>query len=357
MRQFTVMIKPASSLCNMRCKYCFYRDVSENREVFSYGFMSKRTAKKILFHCFCGLTAGDKITFAFQGGEPMLAGLSFFKYFTSEAERARGNIETAYTIQTNGTLINEAWCEFFSKRKFLVGLSFDGSEEIHDSVRLDEKGEGTYRKILKGKELLERYQIDYNILAVLTNELAADPGGFWEEILRLNVSYVQLIPCLDELNGTGGDGYGLTPQRFASFYIALFDLWKRDWQRGKRVSVKLFDDICNLISQGICTACGMTGDCSPQIVVEADGSAYPCDFYVLDEYRLGKLTEQSLTELLSSEQMRKFLSRPDEKPGLCKTCSYRYLCGGGCRRMRKEMCGTKNGLACGYKQFLDARIF
>nr|WP_296263430.1 SPASM domain-containing protein [uncultured Merdimonas sp.] len=354
MRQFTIMIKPASSLCNLRCGYCFYADVSSRRETAYYGQMSISVARKMIKNIFCDLKPFDRVTFAFQGGEPMLAGLDFFSEFCRMAEAARKNIEISYTIQTNGILMDENWCRFFKEKNFLVGLSLDGPEDFHDQNRIDERGEGTYQKVLHAKEMLEFYQVDYNILTVLTNELAKYPEECWENAQNLKLSYIQYVPCLEDLGSEIAHPYTLTPQRFASFYIRLFELWDRDRRKGKIISVKLFDDILNLLIFHICTACGITGKCSPQLVVESDGSVYPCDFYVLDQHKVGMFTEQTLEELLLSPAMKTFLQMPRETLSLCTQCRYRYLCGGGCKRMQPEVCGTFHDLFCGYKMFLDA---
>lgn len=356
MRQFTVMIKPASSLCNMRCRYCFYSDIASRRKVSSYGIMSSETVTSMLSNIFCDLEAMDRITFAFQGGEPLLAGIEFFNFFVRSVNTLRGDVCVEYTVQTNGTLLDETWCTFFKKYNFLVGLSMDGSKEFHDANRVDKDGEGTYQRVVKTKSLLDEYGVEYNILTVLTNELAEQPEKFWKTIRELGISYVQLIPCLDEFEGKGIHPFVLTPQRFAYFYIKLFELWKRDYNNKEIVSVKLFDDLLNLLVYKICTACGIVGYCSPQLVIEADGSAYPCDFYVLDEYKIGDITNQSLLKLLSSRQASNFLKRPRMQMNMCKSCRYKLICGGGCVRMQREVCGSKHSIFCGYKCFLDAKM-
>ena len=189
-----------------------------------------------------------------------------------------------------------------------MGLSLDGPEEFHDQNRVNQKGDGTYHQVIHAKELLEFYQVDYNILTVLTNELAKYPEKFWKTAQNLKLSYVQFIPCLEDLGTETVHSYTLTPQRFASFYIRLFELWDRDRRKGRLISVKLFDDLLNLLVfhnlYGL--QWRITGKCSPQLVVEADGSVYPCDFYVLDQYKLGMFTEQTLEELLSSSVMKEF---------------------------------------------------
>ena len=203
------------------------------------------------------------------------------------------------------------------------------------------------------RALLEKHGVDYNVLAVLTNALARHPQQVWRFLCRENIRYVQFIPCLGELDG-GASRYSLTPERFASFYTQLFRLWAADFAQGRYRSVKLFDDLVNLLVDGSRNACGLTGQCMPQIVVEADGSVYPCDFYALDEYRAGNLAETPIDELYVSAVMAGFRTRPTEVPALCESCPYSALCGGGCPRMRHEVCGAPEAQFCGYRAFLQS---
>ena len=182
MRQFTIMIKPASSLCNLRCRYCFYADISGRRETANYGCMSISVVRRMVKNVFCDVKPSDRMIFAFQGGEPMLAGLDFFSRFCEIAEAACKSIEIGYTIQTNGILINEKCASFLKKENFLVGLSLDGPEEFHDQTGLIKKEMEHTIKVIHAKELLEFYQVDYNILTVLTNELAKYPENFGKQL-------------------------------------------------------------------------------------------------------------------------------------------------------------------------------
>ena len=351
MKHISVMIKPASSLCNLRCRYCFYADVSSSRSIRSFGIMERKTATKIIENIFC-LEAGDEVSLAFQGGEPTMAGLDFFRFFVSEVERVRGKVQVCYSLQTNGTMLDENWCAFFRKHRFLIGLSLDSMQALHNQNRVDTTGKGTYARAMAAKALLEKYGVEYNILTVLTNALARHPQQVWNWLDRENIRYVQFIPCLGELDG-GEPRFSLTPERFASFYTQLYRLWSADFEKGQYRSVKLFDDLINLLIDGSRNACGLTGQCLPQIVVEADGSVYPCDFYALDECRVGNLAEESLSAIYTKTMMSEFRSRPMSMLNLCERCSYLQLCGGGCPRMRREVCGATDSKNCGYHQFLQ----
>ena len=353
MKNISVMIKPASSLCNLRCRYCFYADVSERRDCRSFGVMRQDTAERVIENIFKDLERGDAVTLAFQGGEPTLAGLDFFRFFAEKVDAVKGEAKVALALQTNGTLLNEDWCAFLKERNFLVGLSLDAIQASHDENRVDAKGKGTFSRVSAAKALLERYGVEYNVLTVMTNTLARHPQQVWKFLCKEDIRYVQFIPCLGELD-SGATRFSLMPERFASFYTQLFKLWYADYVQGKYRSIKLFDDLIHLLAFGICGACGLIGRCMPQIVVEADGSVYPCDFYALDEYRIGNLSEESIGSLYEKTAMAAFRARPTETLALCDACPYASICGGGCPRMRREVCGTLDGTTCGYRVFLEA---
>ena len=350
MKNYNVMIKPASSLCNMRCKYCFYADVASAREVTSYGIMTDEVMARCLNGVRKCVGVGDRVNFVFQGGEPMLAGFDFLDSFVKRTS-SWNDVTVTYALQTNATLIDERWCEFLKKHGFLVGVSFDILEDAHDGTRLGADGEGTYKTVLSSIELLKKHKVDFNVLCTLTSYVARHPREVWRQLRRLGIEFVQFTPCLDDFGGTSP--YALTPERFASFYTALFELWYEEYKNGKYISVKFFDDIVNQLVLGTPTSCGMDGVCRPQLVVEADGSVYPCDFYCLDKYKLGCLAESSVDELLSSPRVSEFVSREAPAMPICKDCRYSRFCGGNCVRMRREIFVGKNGSFCGYRAFLD----
>lgn len=351
MKTINLMLKPASSLCNMHCKYCFYADVSEKRDVSCSGIMSDETVDAILHNLRRELRPGDFVQFAFQGGEPTLAGLPFFRRFMGKVAQWQG-IRVSCALQTNGLLLDEEWCAFLKEHRFLVGLSLDLLPKAHDDVRVDAAGKGTYSRILKTMERLKQHGVDFNVLCTLTKAVARQPERVWEQVVRLGIDYVQFTPCLGPLEGEASI-HALTPELFSSFYSRLFACWYRDFQKGNRRSVKLFDDVVNLLVLGRPTGCGTDGQCRPQLVVEADGSVYPCDFYCLDGYRLGNLTEKTVEELLQVSALPAFLQRPHRSPKLCEDCRFRSFCGGNCKRMQKEICCRENDQFCGYKQFLE----
>jgi uncharacterized protein len=352
MKHISVLIKPASSICNLRCKYCFYANVSSLREVRSFGKMKVDVAEKMIKNIFVDLEDGDELTLAFQGGEPTMAGLSYFRTITQLISEQRKRVKVHYALQTNGTIINEKWCAFLKEHDFLVGLSIDGQPLYHDLNRVDSKGRGTFHRVMLTKQLFDAYEIEYNVLTVLTNPLAKEAKKVFRFLKEQHIEYVQFIPCLDDLDAIQKNEHALTPKRFASFYHQLFACWLEELKSGHYISIKLFDDLMNLFVGRQVTACGILGNCQMQYVIEADGSVYPCDFYVLDDYRMGYIQEQTLRELFEQEISRDFLC---EKPALqekCQKCPFIQVCGGGCKRMKDAMYVDEQNF-CGYEQLLS----
>ncbi|MFL2029292.1 SPASM domain-containing protein [Loigolactobacillus zhaoyuanensis] len=356
MKHIHILIKPASSLCNLRCKYCFYADVSSLREVRSYGKMKAETSEKMIANVFYDLDDGDELTLTFQGGEPTLAGLNYFKYIVACVAQQPKHVGVHYALQTNGIVINEQWCRFLKENNFLIGLSIDGLPMYHDLNRVDTHGRGTFQRVLKTKTLFDRYQIDYNVLCVLTNPLAKEAKKVFEFIKTQNIKFIQFIPCLDELEATSRSGYALTPQRFALFYKNLLQLWLDELESGHYISIKLFDDLYNLFVRKQVTACGLTGNCTVQYVIEADGSVYPCDFFVLDQYRLGYIQDQTLKELFEQDSAKNFIFEKQVLPEYCNSCPFKQYCCGGCKRMKDAIYVNKAGNYCGYQELLKLYV-
>lgn len=351
MKHLSLMIKPASSLCNLRCKYCFYADVSARREVASHGIMTRSVTEAVLKNVFQELDDGDALAIAFQGGEPTLAGLDFFKHFVEMAGGQGKRLSVSYALQTNGILLDREWCRFLRQNHFLVGLSLDGYAENHNQCRLNEKGGGTFAQVLAAKRLLDEERVSYNLLCTLTNSLARHPQRVWKFLLEEHVEYVQFTPCLGDLDSRA-DPWRLTPKRFYSFYASLFPLWLQGLRQGRYVSVKFFDDIVNLFVRREITACGIHGQCQIQNIVEANGAIYPCDFYVLDKYCGGNLAKESWHIVQERMLKANFLKSRENPPPECEACKYKKVCCGGCKRMSGAMYLDATGF-CGYRQFLD----
>lgn len=352
MKYVSVLVKPVSSQCNLRCKYCFYEDVSRHREIPSFGCMRHKTQEKMLENIYRSLSDGDDLTLVFQGGEPLLAGVNYFKDIVLLVEANEKNITVHYTLQTNGMLIDDSWCEFLQQHGFLLGLSLDGCETLHDRFRVDAEGKGTFSRVLAAKRLLDIYHIEYNILCVLTDALAQEPDNIYTFLRQNQIRYVQFIPCLSGLDSEKREVYSLTPELFVKFYRRIYDLWFYGLTQGTYTSIRLFDDILNLLVANRITACGISGSCRIQYVIEADGSVYPCDFYAIDKYKMGNICEMDLMNLLQSLSTQKFIECRTMLPKYCTTCQFNRLCQGGCRRMADSIYVNEQNDFCGYQELL-----
>lgn len=345
----SLLIKPASAACNLRCDYCFYRDIGENREIPNCGMMSPETLEILTRKAFA--TASHSCTFAFQGGEPTLAGLDFFKKALAfQKKYNKKHIPVNNVLQTNGTLLNEEWAEFLSKNQFLVGLSLDGCEALHDFHR----GAGTHKKVLAAAELLKRHQVSFNVLAVVTRETVGQVSEMYAFFREQGLSWLQFIPCLDPLGASGEDR--LTAEGYGQFLKELFDLWYRDIQAGNFIYIQYFENLVGLLRGCPPGTCASNGFCSIQHVIEADGSVYPCDFYALDPWKLGNIRTDDLGEFVRTERARQFVARSHEVPKRCKLCRYAPVCRGGCRRdyvTNPRNQAQENRLCRAYRMFFD----
>ncbi len=348
MKAISFLIKPASSLCNMRCRYCFYSDVAAHRAQQSYGIMKPETSHALIDRALA-LAPDAQITFAFQGGEPTCAGIGFFRDFTDYVDARRTDQQIHYAIQTNGLALDEQWLELLSDHRFLVGVSLDGYAEMHDWLRPDARGGRTHARILDNIKALKNAGIDTNVLTVLTDQLAQHPQALYRFYEREGLDFVQLIPCLPGLDTTS-DAYSLEPESFAAFYKTFYRLWLEDYRRGKHMSVTLFDNLIPLFAGIPPQQCGMLGSCAPQFVVEGNGDVYPCDFYVLDRYCLGNIATSSLDELVTAPLLREFLAEPRRACTQCATCPFAGICHRNCKR--QNIAYYRHDY-CGYRYFLE----
>jgi uncharacterized protein len=338
-----MLIKPASSSCNLKCKYCFYFDVAENREIQNYGIMSLDTLETLVMKAF---EYGEHfVGFAFQGGEPTLAGLEFYKKLIELQQKYNTKkLRVTNSIQTNGTLINEDWAKFLAENNFLVGLSLDGPKEIHDLNRIDARGFGSYKNLEKTIEFFNKYKVEYNILCVVTKSVSRHIEKIYNYYFKKGFKYLQFIPCLDELGmEPGSNPYSLQSESYEEFLKKLFDLWYRDVKLGKGVSIRMFDNILQMLLGYPPESCDMAGRCTANTIVEADGSVYPCDFYVLSQWKLGNLKDNTLEEMLNGDKAKEFVGVSIGMAEECRSCEYVRLCRGGCRRHYEPILEDKLG--------------
>lgn len=349
------LVKPVSGSCNLRCRYCFYHDVGENRAVQSYGTMSGETLELLIRKAL--EEAEGSCAFGFQGGEPTLAGLDFFRKAVELQKRynTRG-LAISNAIQTNGMLMDAEWADFLTENRFLVGLSLDGTKELHDRNRLDSAGKGTYSRVLQAAQLLKARGVEFNILTVVTRDSAKKADSLYGFFRRCGFDWLQFIPCLDPLeHRRGGCSYSLTPEDYGHFLKRLFDCWYRDVKAGRFVYIRYFENLVGMLLGNPPESCGMSGRCAVQNVVEADGSVYPCDFYALDQWKLGNIRTDGIREMMESKTARRFLEAAREVPEKCRSCRYYPLCRGGCRRDREAAGGVLglNDFCPAFETFFD----
>jgi uncharacterized protein len=313
--------------------------------------MSKETLESIIKKAF--LFAKHSCTIVFQGGEPTLCGLEFYEnviYYVEKYNRRK--IPVQFSLQTNGFGITDQWCVFFNKHNFLIGLSIDGTTETHDRFRHNHQGEGTYQKVLSTSKLFDSYEVQYNILTVVTSEIANSVKAIYSEYKEKGWQYLQFIPCLNPLENTQKmEPYSLTPKAYGDFLIQLFNCWYKDWKKGKAPYIRLFDNYVSILMGHPPESCAQIGVCGIQYVIEGDGSVYPCDFYVLDELLLGNLNYNSFRDIDAKRKDLSFIQRSRNHSSKCMECNYFSVCRGECYRNRDNQ---GNSLFCdSYFRFFE----
>lgn len=340
----------------MTCKYCFYCDEAEKRSQSSYGMMTEKTLKNVIRKTV--LSAKDYCSIAFQGGEPTLCGIDFFqKAIDYVNQYNHQGIPIDFAIQTNGYGLNPQWCQFFADHKFLVGVSVDGTEAIHNTYRQTQDGGPTYRQIEDNIKLLKKYGVEYHILTVVHKQVAENIGQIYKVYRKKGWDYMQFIACLDPLGETKGTKeYSLLPETYGQFLIDLFDLWFKDFLQGNPPYIRQFENYISVILGQVPEACEHRGICSIQTIVEADGSVFPCDFYAIDQYKLGNFNTDRLENIYAAANETVFVSRSKCLPEQCKTCQWFRLCRGGCYRNRLDENTDRRGMnyfCKGYQMFFE----
>lgn len=349
MPPISVMIKPASSACNLACRYCFYHSLAENRTVNCRGVMKEELFSEIMKKAF-SFADGEAVNLSFQGGEPLLAGKEFFIKAFAEIEKLNVKKSPVYIgVQTNGTLIDEEWSNIFASNGVLVGLSLDGDDYV-DGLRIYPDGKGSFSEALRGCEILKRRGADINVLVVVTKRVAENVERIYEFFKKEKVKYLQYIPCLRPFDG---DDYGLCldGEEYGEFLIKAFNLYAKDYFSGRYVSVRIFDNFVALAHGRRAEQCGMNGHCTHQYVIESDGEIYPCDFYCTDKYSLGNIKSCDFSELEKNVTAVGFIKESLVKDRKCLSCNLYALCAGGCKRERLSF-----DLCVAYKKFLPYAI-
>lgn len=378
-RPFHVMTKPIGPICNLDCRYCFYLE----KEAVYAGERTWAMREEVLesyIRQYIESQDVPEVSFAWQGGEPTLLGVRFFERVVELQRRYAGGRAIHNALQTNGTLLDDAWGRFLRRENFLVGLSVDGPEELHDRYRRDKRGAGTYRAVMAGLRVLKTHGVEFNVLTVVSNANVGQPVRVYEHLKGLGARFIQFIPLVERVATTvplrvGGRVWneGLTlhgppePDRadgltaatlpadrsgdaavspwtvdavaYGRFLCEVFDRWVR--RDVGRVFVQVFDVALGKwmeklgygrVGGGLCVFAETCGDA---LALEHNGDLYSCDHYVYPKYRLGNLRDQPLRELVDSPRQRKFgLDKRDLLPAYCRRCDVRFACNGECPKHR-----------------------
>ncbi len=360
---FHMLAKPTGSACNLNCAYCFFLA----KEAFYPGSRFRMTDEMLELYLrqYIESQREDLVTIAWQGGEPTLMGLDFFKRSVEIARKvARPGMRIEHTIQTNGTLLDDAWCAFFHEHHFLVGLSIDGPRALHDAYRVDKGGRPTFDKVVAAARLLQQHQVDFNVLTTVHAANASHPLDVYHFIRdELGVQWMQFIPIVERINADGRslvqEGQAVTdrsvdPQQWGQFLITIFDEWVR--RDVGSVYVTMFEAALASWVGAPAALCIFAETCGNALAIEHNGDVYSCDHFVEPNYLLGNIQEQHLVELVASEQQRRFgTDKRDTLPGYCLKCKVRFACQGECpkNRFRNTPDGKPglNYLCAGYKAF------
>jgi uncharacterized protein len=359
---FHLLAKPTGAVCNLGCKYCFFLS-KENL----YPGSSFRMSDDLLEEYIRQYVQSQHIpeaTISWQGGEPMLMGLDFFRRSVEYVDKYKEpGMKIQYTMQTNGTLLDDEWCKFFRDNGFLVGLSLDGPRELHDAYRVDKGGNPTFDRVMRGLRLMQEHAVQFNILACVHAANADHP----REVYRFfrdeaGAEFVQFIAIVERDNETGfQEGNRVTDrsvgaEQYGSFLISVFDEWVR--HDVGRVFVQIFDvSLAAWVGEppGLCI---FSPTCGNALALEHNGDLYSCDHFVEPGYLLGNIMEQPMIDLVASEKQRRFgLDKLNTLPLYCQKCSVRFACHGGCPKNR--FIETPDGepglnyLCAGYKAFFQ----
>ncbi len=329
MNTLSFLVKPVSYHCNLACQYCFYKRVSGlypgQITVMPFDVVSQ------LIQSATDSGVGY-ISFCWQGGEPTLAGLDFFREIVTVQNRFKKNYQVIEnSIQTNGILLNDEWCEFLSQNNFLVGISLDGPQAIHDTYRKDYGGKGTFDKVMRAIALMNEYGVQYNILTLITDANVTKAHEIYTFFRQNKFAYLQFVPCLEYDEHGNSLPYSISGKDLGTYYCELFDAWYHDGF--PFVSIRLFQDLL-MYSYGIKTSCCWLGECNSYIVVEHNGDCYPCDFFVYPDWQLGNIRNYRLNEILENALRNKFAYMKKGIAEECKHCTIKDFCMGDCIRYR-----------------------
>jgi serine-type anaerobic sulfatase-maturating enzyme len=372
---FHVIAKPIGPLCNLNCAYCFYL---EKQALFGSGEpyrMSDEVLSKFVANYIISQPT-PVVEFVWQGGEPSLMGLDFFRRAV-EYQRPYRKLKTINnSFQTNGTLLTDEWCEFFKEHNFFIGLSLDGPEAIHDRYRRQRSGQPTFKAVIKGLRLLQKHGIEYNILAGVAKETAYHPLEVYNFFKEQGIEFIQFTPIIERVPDKNAKQYGLQlalpaaldhkelntqltswtvePEPYGDFLIAVYEQWVR--QDVGKIFVMNFEWALNAWIGNPSPVCIFAQQCGRAVAVEHNGDVYACDHYVYPEYRLGNILTDNLGRLIESSVAKGFGPHKETTlPRWCRECEVLKACWGGCPKHRfKKTPQQEPGLhylCAGYQKF------
>ncbi|RDE24652.1 anaerobic sulfatase maturase [Motiliproteus coralliicola] len=362
-RPFHMMIKPVGSACNLDCGYCYYQDKDALLQQPGAKVMSPERLQRFTEQYLAAQPDGTpEVNFGWQGGEPTLAGLDFYRNAVKWQQHYNTrHLSISNAIQTNGSLLDDEWCHFFAEHNFLVGLSIDGPSELHDRQRPVKSGGSSFSQVRRAAQLLQQHQVEFNVLCVVTNVSLVDPIAVYNSIKQLGGRYIQFIPLVvpspssisvDELYNFDQDAEcSVDAQGYGRFLSTIFDHWLE--QDLGRVFVQQFDELIGALLGQPSASCIHAPACGRSLVIENNLSVFSCDHLVYPPYQLNGLEQQSLAELVDGDQQQRFERlKIEQLPPNCNSCRFKPLCNGGCPiHQSGEGTARRNYLCRGYQDF------
>lgn len=357
---FHVMVKPRGPICNLDCEYCYF--LSKERLYPDSDFRMSSALLEEYTRQYIEAQHVPEVTFAWQGGEPTLMGLDFFREAVAYQQKYRKpGMRIINALQTNGTLLDDGWGQFFHDHHFLIGISLDGPPHLHDAYRRDKGGRPTFERVLRGVEVLKRHRVEFNVLTCVSAANAPYPLDVYRFLRdEIGAAFIQFIPIVERDNATGfQEGSAITPrtvtgEQYGRFLIGVFDEWVR--RDVGRVFVQIFDVALAVWSGQRPGLCVFEETCGVALAMEHNGDIYSCDHFVEPRYNLGNMNVIPLADLVASDRQRQFgLDKRETLPRMCRECEVRFVCNGGCPKNR--LLATPDGepglnfLCAGYKAF------
>lgn len=358
-RPFHILSKPIGPLCNLDCEYCFYLDKTDYYPETKQFDMGDTTLEAHVKNYIESQPVGCReVTFGWQGGEPTLRGLDFFRQAVALQQKyARPGMKIINTLQTNGVLINDNWAAFLKQHEFLVGISIDGDEELHDHYRKTRSGKGSYRQVVQGLQMLQKHQVDTNVLTVIQNHNGDHGKRVYRHLKQLGVRFIQFIPIVEPEKGKGVSERSVSPVQFGQFMVDVFEEWRKG-DIGK-VYVSHFDNALGMHLGMPSSICVHAPQCGENLVVEHNGDVYSCDHFVYPEFKLGNINQRDYPDLIETPIQQQFSTRkPIGSQTHCQRCDQRSLCHGACPAQRIDENGelsisAKHYLCEGYYQLFS----